>query len=89
MEIENIPFTSNKLFVQQYQIDSKNSNSNTVWKELGSPQDPTPKQINKIKKHENLKTVKKQHLAFNNERLLVVPLELPAQSVCLLKITPV
>ena len=40
LDISGLP--SSKVLVHEYRIDKENSNSYEVWKNMGSPQNPTP-----------------------------------------------
>ena len=39
----------NKVLLQHYRIDNDHSNAYTVWKNMGSPQKPTPEQYAELK----------------------------------------
>ena len=84
--INNLPFDCQTASINNYQIDRTNSNSYYVWKKLGSPQDPTAKQINEIKKNEDLRLVKIQNKVELKNNCIQFILNLPVQSVCLLKL---
>ena len=47
--IAGIPAGVKKVLLQHYRIDDTHSNSYTVWKEMGSPQTPTPEQYAQLK----------------------------------------
>jgi xylan 1,4-beta-xylosidase len=44
LQIAGIPVNTKRVLVRQYRIDQTHSNAYTVWKQLGSPQNPTPEQ---------------------------------------------
>ena len=44
LQIAGIPVNTRRVLVRQYRIDQTHSNAYTVWKQLGSPQNPTPEQ---------------------------------------------
>jgi xylan 1,4-beta-xylosidase len=46
LNIDNI--NVNKVLIHHYRIDQEKSNAYTLWKEMGSPQNPTQEQINKL-----------------------------------------
>lgn len=46
--IEGLPASASRVLVLQYRIDEQHSNAYTVWKELGSPQSPTPEQYSRL-----------------------------------------
>ena len=41
---DDLPANAERVLLRHYRIDEGHSNSYTVWKQLGSPQDPTPEQ---------------------------------------------
>ncbi len=42
--IEGVPRAARRVLVRHYRIDEQHSNAYTVWKGMGSPQNPTPEQ---------------------------------------------
>ena len=44
LSVSGVPATVKRVLVKHYRIDQTHSNSWTVWKNLGSPQNPTPEQ---------------------------------------------
>jgi xylan 1,4-beta-xylosidase len=46
--IQSTPKSAHRILLQQYRIDGQHSNAYTVWKEMGSPQNPTPEQYAKL-----------------------------------------
>ena len=49
--------TRKKSQMFHYRIDQENSNSYTVWKRMGSPQNPTPQQYAELEKAGMLKMI--------------------------------
>src|SRR6185503_3342997 len=47
--ISGIPAGVHRVLLQHYRIDEHRSNAYTVWKAMGSPQQPTPEQYAKLK----------------------------------------
>lgn len=80
--IDNIPAT--QVLLSHYRIDQELSNSYTLWKKMGSPQNPTKNQI------ENLVKAGQLHLYSSPEWMQVktgktkVNMELPRQAVSLI-----
>jgi xylan 1,4-beta-xylosidase len=48
LAISGIPVRTRRVVLRHYRIDANHSNAFTVWKELGSPQNPTPEQYAKL-----------------------------------------
>lgn len=49
LNIAGLPPAARKVLVRHYRIDRNRSNAYTAWKEMGSPQSPTPEQYAKLK----------------------------------------
>ena len=82
LQIKSIPFSSGKILLRKYQIDSQNSNPYAVWKSLGAPQDPSAEEIEQIKKAQGLALIEEKKIA--HEQPLRLQFELPGRSVCLI-----
>jgi xylan 1,4-beta-xylosidase len=48
LSISGLPANSNRVLVEHFRIDSDHSNAFTAWKEMGSPQAPTPHQFRQL-----------------------------------------
>ena len=48
MTLSGIPSSAHSVLLRHYRIDRDHSNAYTVWKQMGSPQDPTPEQYTKL-----------------------------------------
>jgi xylan 1,4-beta-xylosidase len=44
IQIAGIPATAKRVMLRHYRIDDTHSNAWTVWKKMGSPQQPSPEQ---------------------------------------------
>lgn len=49
VEIQGLPPSVREVLVHHYRIDEDHSNAYAAWKDLGSPQSPTPEQYAKLK----------------------------------------
>ncbi len=77
---------ADKATVTEYRIDSEHSNSYTVWKNMGSPQNPIASQIDTLEKAgqlEMLSAPEKIEIIDNNA---TVKMHLPRQAVSLVRI---
>ncbi|HTH30685.1 MAG TPA: hypothetical protein VL946_05005, partial [Lacibacter sp.] len=84
VNIHGVPSTT--VTVTEYRIDDEHSNSYEVWKKMGSPQNPTKKQIAILEKAGQLKTIGavKKIKAVNG--VVQLNIVLPQQGVSLLKL---
>jgi len=83
INVSNIPAKQIRLI--QYRIDDEHSNSYEVWRKMGSPQGPTPRQIAELEKAGHLQTIPhsgKIKVASGNA---TINISLPRQGVALLK----
>ncbi|MFQ5604359.1 MAG: hypothetical protein ACE5HS_13910 [bacterium] len=89
VQFKNLPVQWESVDVEFYRVCREFSNSHTVWQSLGASQDPDPEQIQKIKEKENLQQVEVLREVPISQSTLTHVLELPAQSMVLMKIIPV
>jgi xylan 1,4-beta-xylosidase len=87
VSVKSIPSAVHRVLLQHYRIDDHHSNAYTVWKEMGSPQNPTPEQFAKLKAagHLELLTSPKWITPENGE--IKVDVQLPRQGLSLLRVT--
>jgi xylan 1,4-beta-xylosidase len=84
LDISGIP--SSKVLVNEYRIDKENSNSYEVWKNMGSPQNPTPEQYNALVKAGTLKMFAVPFRVDVKNGFIKLSLNLPRQGVSLFKL---
>ena len=84
LALQNIPAT--KAIVNRYLVDETHSNSYTLWKELGSPQEINAAQFRQLEKAGKLQTVETKQVAISKGNINY-QLSLPGQGVTLLKFT--
>ena len=82
--IDNIP--SKKVLINHYRIDQQLSNSYTLWKKMGSPQNPTNSQIESLEKAGQLHLYSSPEWMRINDGKTNIELELPRQAVSLVRI---
>jgi xylan 1,4-beta-xylosidase len=75
-----------KATVSHYRIDHEHSNSYAVWKKMGSPQNPTPEQYKILEKSGQLESFSKPETLRIRNGELTIDLQLPRQSVSLIKL---
>ncbi len=74
-----------KVLLTHYRIDQRFSNSYTVWKKMGSPQNPTPDQIVELENAGQLQLYSSPTWLNAKDGKTIVEMELPRQGVSLLK----
>jgi xylan 1,4-beta-xylosidase len=82
--VNNISEKSAVLY--HYRIDNNHSNSYDVWKKMGSPQNPTSEQIEKLEKSGQLEMLNEPARIKIENNQFKIKMQLPRQAVSLLKI---
>jgi xylan 1,4-beta-xylosidase len=85
VKLENLPAA--KVLMHHYRIDKNHSNSYEVWKEMGSPQNPSDEQIAKLEKAGQLQLLTSPKWIKTEDGKAVIEMQLPRQGVSLLKLT--
>jgi xylan 1,4-beta-xylosidase len=83
VNVSSIPARNVKL--TQYRIDDRHSNSYEAWKKMGSPQNPTSKQIAELEKAGQLHMIGKTQKIKTESGMATISISLPRQGVSLLK----
>jgi xylan 1,4-beta-xylosidase len=85
LSVEGLP--ANRVRVSHYRVDKQNSNSYEVWKQMGSPQKPSPEQYAQLEKASELQLLKSPEWLHSTQGRLTLNFNLPRQGVSLLKLT--
>jgi len=85
--VTGIPPTSGRVLVRHYRIDQTHSNAFTVWKELGSPQQPSPEQYAKLEAAGQLQELSSPEWMPVAGGSLHLQFTLPRQAVSLIQVT--
>jgi xylan 1,4-beta-xylosidase len=85
IEINGLP--AKELTLIEYRIDQQHSNSYEVWKQMGSPQNPTAAQIAQLEKAGSLQTIGQPKKMNAKNGKLNLTISLPGQAVSLIKIS--
>lgn len=83
INLEGIP--ANKVMLNHYRIDQEFSNSYTVWKKMGSPQNPSPEQIAELVKAGQLKLFTSPEWVKMVDGKTNIKMNLPRQGVSFLQ----
>jgi xylan 1,4-beta-xylosidase len=85
LSLEGLP--ANRVRVSHYRVDKENSNSHEVWKQLGSPQRPSPQQYAQLEKASELQLLKSPEWLSCPAGRLTLNFDLPRQGVSLLQLS--
>ncbi|GGA64938.1 beta-xylosidase [Edaphobacter acidisoli] len=84
--ISGIPASVHRVLLHHYRIDEHHSNAYTVWKAMGSPQQPTPEQYATLKAAGQLQLLDSpQWLAVTSGQVIITT-KLPRQAISLLRL---
>jgi xylan 1,4-beta-xylosidase len=86
LEISGLPADKNRALLQHFRIDSTHSNAFTAWKQMGSPQSPTPDQYKQLESAGQLQLLSSPEWIQIESGGARVKFELPRQGLSLLKI---
>ncbi len=84
IKIDGIPTGVHKVLLEHFRIDDTHSNAFTVWKAMGSPQDPTPEQYAQLKSAGQLQTLTSPEWLDVAAGSVTVTTALPRQATSLL-----
>lgn len=88
VEIAVRGLASGKYKLSHFRIDATHSNAHTVWRELGSPQDPTEGELSAIKARQGLEEIEEAVEITPLDGTVSLELKLPLPSVSLLILEP-
>ena len=84
--ITGIPAGVKKVLLEHYRIDESHSNAYTAWKNMGSPQSPTPEQYAQLKAAGQLQLLTSPVWLDVDNGKVTVETTLPRQAVSLLRL---
>ena len=87
LTVEGIPKPTHGILLEHYRIDQYKSNAYAVWKEMGSPPEPTPAQLVRLKAAGQLQLEDSPKWLKRTDSDVNLNFELPSQSVSLLRLT--
>jgi xylan 1,4-beta-xylosidase len=79
--------SARRVMLRHYRIDQNHSNAYAVWKEMGSPQQPTPEQYAKLEAAGQLELLESPRWVNSARGSVDVQFSLPRQGVSLLELT--
>lgn len=84
--VQGMPATVRRALVEEYRIDASHSNAYTVWKQMGSPEEPSAEQRSQLKAAGQLELMGSPRWATVDAGKLELDVEQPRESVSLLSI---
>jgi xylan 1,4-beta-xylosidase len=87
VSIKSIPLSVHRLLLQQYSIDDHHSNAYTIWKEMGSPQNPTPEQYGQLQAAGQLQLLTSPRWITPENGEIKLDMQLPRMGLSLLRVT--
>jgi xylan 1,4-beta-xylosidase len=85
--LNGIPKAAGRVLVQHYRIDDEHSNAYTVWKQMGSPQQPTPEQYARLEAAGQLQLLGSPEWREPQDGKLALDFILPRHGVSLIRLT--
>ncbi|MDR7131599.1 xylan 1,4-beta-xylosidase [Algoriphagus sp. 4150] len=85
ISFESIP--GDKVLMHHYRVDKNHSNSYQAWKDMGSPQNPTQKQIAELEEAGQLQLITSPKWIKVEDGKAQVEFELPSQGVSLVRLS--
>ena len=87
LRVAGVPTNAKRVLLTHYRIDQDHSNSYTVWKAMGSPQSPTPKQYEALKAAGQLQLLESPRWVRNTKGEVQLQFPLPGESVSLVELS--
>ena len=87
LSIVGLPENARQVLVRHYRIDQDHSNAYITWKEMGSPQDPTPEQYTRLKSAGQLQLLDSPRWMESKSGVAELNFPLPRQAVSLVELT--
>ncbi len=84
--VRGLPKGVSRVRLTHYRIDDAHSNAYTVWKAMGSPQNPTPAQLAELKAKDGLQQLEPAREVDVQDGAVTVSTEMPSHSISLLKL---
>jgi xylan 1,4-beta-xylosidase len=87
LEVRGLPATAHRVLVQRYCIDRDHSNAYTAWRKMGSPLEPSSKQMKELKAAGQLQTKGSPRWLTVEDGHLAMKLNMPRESLDLLRVS--
>jgi xylan 1,4-beta-xylosidase len=86
LHIDGLPLTETRTLLTHYRIDQTHSNAYTAWREMGSPQEPTPEQYSALRAAGQLQMLDSPHWIDVSRGKADIQVILPPEAVSLVAI---
>jgi xylan 1,4-beta-xylosidase len=86
-QIDGLPLPATPGVLEHFRIDSNHSNAFAAWKEMGSPQSPSPEQAEHLQKEGQLQLLASPKPMTIENGAVHLRFELPRQSLSLIRLT--
>ena len=87
LTIAGLPADAARVQVRHYRIDRDHSNSYTLWKQMGSPQSPTPEQYARLEAAGQLQLLESPRWVASQSGAVELIFALPRQAVSLVQVS--
>ncbi|HEX4486712.1 MAG TPA: beta-xylosidase, partial [Terriglobales bacterium] len=87
LTLNGIPAKGERVLMRHYRIDRDHSNAFTAWKEMGSPQSPTPEQFAKLKAAGQLQMLDSPRWIKAKQSAAELDFRLPGQALSLIELS--
>ena len=85
--VAGLPAGVTRVLLERDRIDDTHSNAYTVWKQMGSPESPTPGQLAELKAAGQLQTLTSPEWLDVHDGKVTISSDLPRQAVALLRLS--
>jgi xylan 1,4-beta-xylosidase len=86
LSVENLPAKTGRILMKHYRIDAGHSNAYSVWKNMGSPQNPTPDQQQQLEAAGQLQLLHSPVWLWNQSGTVSIKFDLPRQALSLIRL---
>ena len=87
LNVAGLPKGGKKLMLRYYRIDQDHSNAYTVWKDMGSPQNPSDEQIARLKAAGQLQSIDSPRWVESKDGAVDLNFSLPRQAAWLVELS--
>jgi xylan 1,4-beta-xylosidase len=87
LQVSGIPQNAKRVLLRHYRIDQNHSNAYTVWKQMGSPQNPSPDQYKDLEAAGQLQLLKSPRWIDERAGSAEVKFTLPLESLSLVQLS--
>jgi xylan 1,4-beta-xylosidase len=86
LSVQGLPAGAQRVLLSHYRIDANHSNAYSVWKVMGSPQNPTPDQQRQLEVAGQLQLLDSPNWLWNQSGTASINFDLPRQAVSLIRL---